>query len=70
MKEWEIGSLPLVAETVISLAACSWTEKIDPKVTAVQMVMTPDPLTCGPEDDVDSYAEIIGGVPGAPRAQW
>jgi CBS domain-containing protein len=68
MKDWDIGSVPVVADKrtlrlvgiVTDRDLCGLlTEGRDPATTAVEAVMTRDPATCKPEDDVSTCARIM-----------
>ena len=68
MKEWDVGSLPVVADQhswklkgiVTDRDLCTvLAEDKDAAMTPVEEVMTRDPATCGPEDDVDTCAKIM-----------
>jgi len=68
MKEWDVGSLPVVADQhswklkgiVTDRDLCTvLAEDKDGATTPVEEVMTRDPATCGPEDEVDSCAKIM-----------
>jgi CBS domain-containing protein len=69
MKDWDVGSLPVVADqhswklkgivTDRDLCCTVLAEGADPATIPVEKVMTRDPATCKPEDDVDSCAKIM-----------
>ncbi len=69
MKEKDVGSLPIVTDhqsrrltgvvTDRDLCCTMLIDSKDPKTTLVGEVMTPDPVACGPEDDLDSCAQIM-----------
>ena len=68
MKDWDVGSLPVVADQhswklkgiVTDRDLCAvLVEGKDPGTIPVAAVMTRDPATCKPEDDADSCAKIM-----------
>jgi CBS domain-containing protein len=69
MKERSVGSLPIVADlqsrrlegvvTDRDLCCGILAEGKDPATTPVEEVMTPDPIACGPEDELDTCADIM-----------
>ena len=68
MKEWDVGSLPVVADQrsyrlrgiVTDRDLCTvLAEGTDPATTPVEKVMTSHPATCKSDDDVDNCAKVM-----------
>ena len=69
MREWDIGAIPVVADqhswrlkgivTDRDLCTKIVAEGFDPSSIPVEKVMTRDPVTCRPDDDVEKCAELM-----------